>query len=181
MATNHKTTPVSPWRSQGATTGRDLRPHTSLIGIAMVLRMPELPRAATLWPVLALALYGVVQPALAPLRQEPTRYAAMTKPDYPPEALLAGIEGKTVLRVLISASGTASRVEVHQSSAHPSLDAAALQSVQQFQFIPARTNGVAHASWARIPIGFSIESRMALLCPSTWLPWCRAEGAMAPR
>lgn len=165
----------------GATTGRDLRPHTSLIGIAMVLRMPELPRAATLWPVLALALYGVVQPALAPLRQEPARYAAMKKPDYPPEALLAGIEGKTVLRVLISASGTASRVEVHQSSGHPSLDAAALQSVQQFQFIPARTNGVAHASWARIPIGFSIESRMALLCPSTWLPWCRAEGAMAPR
>lgn len=147
----------------------------------MVLRVPKFPRAARLWPLLAIALCSVVQPVLAPLRAEPAGYAAMKKPDYPPEALRAGIEGTTVLKVLISASGAASRVEVHQSSGHPSLDAAALQSVQQFQFIPAKTDGVAHASWGRIPIRFAIESPMALPCPSTWLPWCRAEGATHPR
>lgn len=164
-----------------ATTGRELRPHTSLIGIAMVLRMPTFPRAARLWPVLAMALYAVVQPALAPLRQEPARYAAMKKPDYPPEALLAGIEGKTVLRVLISASGAASRVEVHQSSGHPSLDAAALQSVRQFQFTPSRTDGAAHASWAKIPIAFTIDHPLTLLCSLKWLPWCQTEGATPTR
>lgn len=47
-----------------ATTGRDLRPHINLIGIAMVFRMPTLPRAARLWPVLALALCAVAQPEL---------------------------------------------------------------------------------------------------------------------
>lgn len=165
----------------GATTGRDQRPHTSLIGMAMVLRMQKFPRAARLWPLVAIALYAVVQPAVAPQRREPAQYAAMKKPDYPPEALRAGIEGKTVLRVLISASGAASRVEVYQSSGHPSLDAAALQSVQQFQFVPARMDGVAHASWAKIPIGFSIDHPLALPCSLKWLPWCRAEGAAVSR
>jgi len=32
--------------------------------MAMVLRMPKFPRAARLWPVLALALYAVAQPEL---------------------------------------------------------------------------------------------------------------------
>ncbi len=82
----------------------------------------------------------------------------MKKPGYPPEALRAGMEGKTVLSVLISASGAASRVEVHKSSGHELLDAAALKSVQEFQFTPAKIDGVAHASWARIPISFAIES-----------------------
>lgn len=147
----------------------------------MVLRMPKFPRAARLWPLLAIVLCGVVQPALAPLRHEPARYAAAKKPDYPSEALLARTEGKTVLKVLISASGAASRVEVHQSSGHASLDAAALQSVRQFQFIPARTDGVAHASWAKIPISFTINDPLTLPCTLKWLPWCRAEGATPTR
>lgn len=48
--------------AQVATTSRDLRPHISLIEIAMVFRMPTLPRAARLWPVLALC--AVAQPEL---------------------------------------------------------------------------------------------------------------------
>lgn len=147
----------------------------------MTLRMPKFPRAARLWPILALVSYGVVQPALAPLRREPARYAAMKKPDYPLEALRAGMQGTAVLSVHISAAGAASRVTVYRSSGHPVLDAAALQSVQQFQFTPARMDGVARASWARIPIRFAIDSPMALPCPSTWLPWCQAGGTTHTR
>lgn len=147
----------------------------------MAFRMSKLVRVSRFWLVLAIALCGVVRPALAPQRTEPARYAAVKKPDYPPEALHTGIEGTTVLSALISASGTASRVAVHQSSGHPLLDAAALKSIQEFQFTPARIDGVARASWVKIPIRFSIQSPMALPCPSTWLPWCRAEGATDSR
>ena len=83
--------------------------------------------------------------------------ASNRKPDYPIGARRQRQQGRVLLRVQVSAAGTATAVEVVSSSGHPMLDQAARAAVQTWHFIPATRAGVAVAAQADVPIQFRMD------------------------
>jgi protein TonB len=84
-------------------------------------------------------------------------YLRNPPPTYPASARRRGEEGTVTLRVLVSAEGTPERVELERSSGSNALDLAALESVRQWRFAPARRGGAAHEAWVVVPIVFRLE------------------------
>jgi protein TonB len=62
-----------------------------------------------------------------------------------------------VLRVLVSAGGGAEQVAIRTSSGFERLDAAALETVKQWKFVPARQGDRSVPAWVLVPISFSLE------------------------
>ena len=86
-------------------------------------------------------------------------YLKNPKPPYPPLAIRMGLEGKVTLLAEVLVDGRAGRVVIEISSGHEMLDQSALQTVKQWQFIPARKEGVIIPQVVRIPITFNLKSR----------------------
>lgn len=78
-------------------------------------------------------------------------------PEYPPEAVRAGLTGRVVLEVEISADGRVGRARVAVSSGQAVLDAAALRSIKRWRFSPARRGGEPVAYTVRVPLRFSLR------------------------
>jgi protein TonB len=78
-------------------------------------------------------------------------------PPYPPMSRRLGEQGKVVVRVLISAEGTARDAVVRQSSGYPRLDQAALETVRKWRYVPGKRDGVPEAMWFNVPINFVLE------------------------
>jgi protein TonB len=78
-------------------------------------------------------------------------------PAYPPVARRLGEQGRVVLRVLVTADGQPEQVEVRTSSGSPRLDAAALETVRRWRFVPARQGDRPLAAWVLVPISFRLE------------------------
>ena len=79
-------------------------------------------------------------------------------PVYPLDALLAGVEGRVVLRVRVTSEGQVEDLAVERSANWPSLDEAALTAVKRWRFLPARRGGVAIAFEVLVPVRFSIRN-----------------------
>ena len=86
-------------------------------------------------------------------------YLNNPKPPYPPLAVRMRLEGKVTLLVEVLLDGKAGRVAIETSSGHEMLDQSALQAVKQWQFSPARKDGVIITQVVRIPITFNLKSR----------------------
>lgn len=84
-------------------------------------------------------------------------YSSNPKPPYPEAARRAHKEGTVLLSVTVNADGSASNVEVAQSSGTTILDASAQQTVLHWRFVPARLNGESIESNVIVPIKFQIE------------------------
>jgi protein TonB len=82
---------------------------------------------------------------------------ANIRPRYPESARRAGIEGRVVLRVTVTAGGSSEAVVVEQSSGHALLDRSALAAVRRWRFLPARRGGIVVSSEIAIPILFRLE------------------------
>ena len=78
-------------------------------------------------------------------------------PAYPASARRNGETGRVVLRVLVTAIGTAERVELRTSSGSRRLDSAALETVQRWRFVPARRGETPVSAWVLVPISFALE------------------------
>jgi protein TonB len=91
-----------------------------------------------------------------PLFVTEVEYVREPHPQYPPPSRRIGEEGLVVLRALIDTRGTATRVDVHESSGHARLDEAARLAVLSASFRPYLRNGVAHAVVVLIPIEFAL-------------------------
>lgn len=78
-------------------------------------------------------------------------------PIYPPQSKRRHEEGKVFLRVYVNASGAAEKVEINASSGWPRLDAAALETVRSWRFVPAKQGNKAVAAWVIVPINFTVE------------------------
>jgi protein TonB len=79
-------------------------------------------------------------------------YVRSPQPKYPPMARQQGWEGTALLRVEVSERGTATTVQVIQSTGHQVLDDAAVKAVRLAKFIaPARP------AWVEIPISFRLS------------------------
>ena len=83
-------------------------------------------------------------------------YAHNPKPPYPERAQREGWEGTVLLRVLVNQEGKPQSVEVGQSSGFEALDRAAVKTVQQWRFHPARSGQKEIESWVKIPIVFKL-------------------------
>ncbi len=103
--------------------------------------------------------------AIAPAAAAPTvvlprfdaAYLQNPPPVYPTLARRLGEQGRVLLRVLVTAAGTAERVELKASSGAQRLDRAALEAVQRWRFVPARQGDQAVSAWVVVPISFSLE------------------------
>jgi protein TonB len=80
-------------------------------------------------------------------------------PAYPTDALLAGIEGRVLLRASIDSNGRVDDLAIERSSGWPSLDDAALTAVRRWRFLPARRRGIAVAFEVVVPVRFSIRDQ----------------------
>ena len=82
-----------------------------------------------------------------------------TKPEYPDFAKKAGIEGEVELQVEVFADGTVGAIEVVKTlMAGPGgLDEAAIKSVKQWVFQPAKSSGRAVSVWVRFSVTFTLE------------------------
>ncbi len=78
-------------------------------------------------------------------------------PTYPPLSRMSGEEGRVVLKVFVTASGTASQVEVRNSSGSDRLDKAAVAAVSRWRFVPAKRGQEAVAAQVLVPIVFSLK------------------------
>ncbi len=73
---------------------------------------------------------------------------------YPAAARERGMEGTVLLEVLVSVGGNPLIMKIKQSSGHPLLDTAALWSMDQLCFEPARRRGRAVEALVEVPIHF---------------------------
>ncbi len=78
-------------------------------------------------------------------------------PEYPPLALRRGWEGQVLLRVRVLASGRPASVELQQSSGFPPLDEAAIRTVKQWLFRPAKRGATPIDGGATVPIDFRLS------------------------
>ena len=79
-------------------------------------------------------------------------------PDYPAMSRRIGEEGRVLMKVLVSADGTAEDVQIEKSSDSERLDNAAIQAVKRWRFIPAKKNNQALSAYVMVPMKFSLDS-----------------------
>ncbi len=79
------------------------------------------------------------------------------RPAYPSSARNLGIQGTTLLHVLVSDSGRVAEVIVKQSAGHPDLDRAAADAVRRWRFEPARRGRDPVEMWVQLPIEFRLR------------------------
>ena len=75
---------------------------------------------------------------------------------YPEELWDAGVQGKTTLRVFISAEGRVDSARVEGPSGHEAFDSAALAGARQLRFQPATQGGEPVAVWRSLPVEFNL-------------------------
>jgi len=78
-------------------------------------------------------------------------------PSYPPSARRLGIQGTTLLSVLVETDGRVADVVVKQSAGHPDLDRAAADAVRRWRFKPARRGAETVAMWVELPVEFHLR------------------------
>jgi periplasmic protein TonB len=78
-------------------------------------------------------------------------------PIYPTELSRAGIEGRVMLRVEVTADGSVGKVMVEKSSNWPAMDESALAAVEKWHFTPARRSGVPVPFVVLQAVNFTIE------------------------
>lgn len=83
-------------------------------------------------------------------------YLKNQPPHYPAASRRMAEMGRVLLRVLVSPTGEPDKVELGTSSGFERLDAAALEAVRTWKFVPARQAGRAVAAWVQVPIAFSL-------------------------
>lgn len=130
---------------------------------AVARRCP--PRA---WPVVfAAALIAgatgcadTVNPAAGGLRlgvqnaplKPPVRIDSLHPFEYPKSAWSYGASGTTVLKILISESGSVDSAFVLKSSGDPALDSAAVANSRHLEWEPAEQGGRPIQIWGRLPV-----------------------------
>ena len=87
---------------------------------------------------------------------EAPSFARFVPPEYPHQARARNIEGRVLLRVLVSAEGRAREIEVVETS-HPMFTSAARRSVQRSRYVPLMHQGCAEEAWVLIPFQFKLK------------------------
>lgn len=125
---------------------------------APILETPPEPSVAPNRPPPA----AVAPSALAEEQVPPSFHADYRhnpRPDYPVLAKRRRLEGTTMLRVTVDNDGRPSEIEIAQSSGARILDDAAIQTVRNWRFAPARQGNKAVVGVVQVPIRFSLSGQ----------------------
>ena len=121
--------------------------------------LPPRPRAAAEFSVsTAAALPASAAVAGMEVDELPRKMAANPPPPYPNDAYQRRQEGRVLLEVHVSPRGAVEALRVLQSSGVAALDQAALDTVRDWRFEPARRGGQNVAAVVNIPIRFSLAA-----------------------
>ena len=96
-------------------------------------------------------------PPAVQLPSSNAEYLQNPNPPYPAISRRLNEQGKTTVRVLISADGQPQRAEISKSSGFERLDQAALATVMRWRYVPGKRGGVAEAMWFNVPINWVLE------------------------
>lgn len=77
---------------------------------------------------------------------------------YPEDALKQKIEGKVELKIFVSDKGMIEQVDVIQGTGNTSLDQAAINTVKQWEFLPALKDGKECSAILIIPFVFKLHN-----------------------
>jgi TonB family protein len=77
------------------------------------------------------------------------------RPNYPQEAMAAGVSGLVILEAVIDGAGTVRNARLLRSI--PMLDEAALEAVRQWQFTPTLLNGVPVPVMMTVTVNFTLK------------------------
>jgi TonB family protein len=106
------------------------------------------PTPNTPWP--PVGVFRVVQGITAP------KIMKSARPNYPPEAMRAKVQGRVKMEMVVQADGTVGEVRVVGSLDRKfGLDDAAVKAVKEMRFTPAMKDGVA------VPVLLSTEMDFA--------------------
>ncbi len=72
---------------------------------------------------------------------QPPRPASRMPPRYPPSLKQKRIEGRVIVRAVVSESGLVGEVSVKESSGHPAMDRAAMNAIRNWRYRPAIKGG----------------------------------------
>jgi len=152
--------PLPPPRTEWVAPPPIEMPPVAIVPSAPITQSPAPPPPVSSPPAVELAAAPATEsPPVAEVT--PPRFDAdylrNPAPAYPSASRRDGEEGRTLLRVLVGADGDAQRVEVKTSSGFERLDAAALETVKRWKFVPARQGGTPVAAWVIVPIAFSLR------------------------
>lgn len=78
------------------------------------------------------------------------------KPVYPESARRAHVQGVTLLRFRVLATGRVGSVTVAESAGHGDLDRAAIDAVKQWRLEPARRGAEPVDVWVSLPLRFEL-------------------------
>ncbi|MEQ6342504.1 MAG: energy transducer TonB [Gammaproteobacteria bacterium] len=110
---------------------------------------PEEPKAA---PIKVAPVAEIEPPSFG------AAYLNNPPPEYPAAAKRLGLQGTVLLRVLVSPAGLPEKIGIMTSSGSPSLDDAAIKTVKQWTFVPARQGDHAVAGSVNVPIRYSLTN-----------------------
>ena len=68
-----------------------------------------------------------------------------------------GMEGEVLIRTRVLANGESDQLVLKRSSGYALLDAAAMEAVRRWRFLPARRGDEQIVSWVEIPVRFRLE------------------------
>ena len=148
-------TPAAPVSSPAAAPSAAVAPLPGAAGSRPAFTTSEAadgtaPAAPAGPAVAALPSGGVTQRAIP-------RGGYQYRPNYPSSARNRGIQGTTLLGVLVADDGRVAEVVVKQSAGHPDLDQAAADAVRRWRFEPARRGSEAVAMWVLLPVEFRLR------------------------
>lgn len=86
-------------------------------------------------------------------------YLNNPKPPYPALAFQMRIEGTVRLKALVLPDGSCGEVLLAESSGNELLDRSAMNTVRQWKFVPAKSQGKDVSQWVSIPITFALKRR----------------------
>ena len=78
-------------------------------------------------------------------------------PKYPRRYRRRGVEGKTIVSLLVNEQGFVEKVDIFESSGFQQMDQAALAAAKQWVFKPTQRNGQNVKSWLNLPVSFKIN------------------------
>ncbi len=84
-------------------------------------------------------------------------YLRNPAPEYPAIAKRRGMEGRVLLKVLVTSDGNADTVQVLNSSGYGILDAAATRAVEAWKFIPAKLGDETVMAEVVVPMEFRLD------------------------
>ena len=131
------------------------------MAIAETIDMPKTPVAISPPPKPAVAPVPVksksaIEASLT-LPHLNAEYLHNPTPVYPMIARRLGQQGKVLLHAMINTDGAVTQLDIHKTSVFSRLDQAALETVRNWRFVPARRGDQTVSAWVIVPISFTLE------------------------